>query len=63
VISVSFHNFKKTYKKSLNHAWSDWIEFEYNWQHKNLLKIAENPVTVGEKITDKILGSVSKSLL
>jgi len=53
--------FKKVYEKSLHHAWSDWIGFEYNWQEKNLLKIAENPITIGKKITDKILGSVSKS--
>jgi len=53
--------FKKVYGKSLRHAWSDWIAFEHNWQKKNLLKVAENPVTDCKEITDKILGSVSKS--
>ena len=53
--------FKKTYGISLNKAWSEWIEFEQNWQETNLAKIAENPVTKGNKITDKVLGSVSRS--
>lgn len=53
--------FKKVYGKSLSRSWSDWITFEHAWQQKNLLKIAENPVTDCKEITDKILGSVSKS--
>ncbi len=53
--------FKKIYGKSLRHSWLDWITFEHDWQQKNLLKVAENPITGCKKITDKILGSVSKS--
>ena len=53
--------FRKIYGISLHDAWSEWIMFEHNWQERNLDNIKQHPLTTGKIITNKLLGSVSKS--
>ncbi len=53
--------FKQVYNTKLKDEWSRWIEFEKGFQYKNLAKISQNPVTEINPITDKTLGSVSRS--
>lgn len=51
--------FKRVYGKTIRQAWDDWIEFERNFQTKNIDLINEYPVTPFEPVTDHPLGNVS----
>ncbi len=53
--------FRRVFGIGLSEAWSNWIEFEHEWQEKNLQSIGKNPVTPFNPITDVTLGSVSRS--
>ena len=53
--------FQDVYGISLNKAWSDWIEWEKDFQSKNLSKINKYPVTPFRNITKNIMGSLSRS--
>jgi len=55
------HQFKQVYHTPLTDEWTKWIAFEKEFQHENLKKIRQNPVTRIKPITDKTLGSVSQS--
>jgi hypothetical protein len=51
--------FKQVFGKPLTKGWSDWIQFEREWQKKNIEKLKETPITEIKPLTDKIIGSVS----
>jgi hypothetical protein len=55
--------FKNVYGKSLDHAWTDWIAWEKEWQEANLDRIRENPTTQTRAITNRPLGGVSRPQL
>ncbi|MBP7460055.1 MAG: hypothetical protein KBA26_02080 [Candidatus Delongbacteria bacterium] len=52
--------FKNVYSRDLNSIWSEWIDYEIQWQTGNLERLRQNPVTRGKQITDRKLGSVSR---
>ncbi len=55
--------FKKTFGKSLDEAWEDWIAWEKQFQNENLRRIRQNPTTSFRPITRQALGSVSRAYL
>ncbi len=52
--------FEAVYGRSIHAEWSQWIEFEHQFQQENLARIRKNPISKGIPLTDKVLGSVSK---
>jgi hypothetical protein len=55
--------FRSVYGRSLEEEWSRWIEWEKEWQRANLASIREHPTTAARPLTDRVLGSVSRSYL
>ncbi len=53
--------FRDVFGKSLDDAWSEWIEWEHKWQRANLERIRENPVTHGRPISNRPLGAISRA--
>ncbi|MDX1407477.1 MAG: hypothetical protein R3330_05070, partial [Saprospiraceae bacterium] len=51
--------FRRVYDKSINQAWREWIDFERDWQHRNLDSLSVIPFTEVTPITKKAVGSVS----
>ena len=54
-------DFARVYGLSLNDAWQDWIEFEKDFQQKNLEQIREYPTTPYTDIVEGALGSTSRA--
>lgn len=52
--------FRNVYGVSLDKEWGNWIEWEKNWQNENLSRIRNNPVTVGQPLSNMPLGGVSR---
>jgi len=53
--------FKNVYNKSIKDVWDEWIDWEGDFQRRNLSIIRNYPVTKPEKIIKSSLGSVSKT--
>ena len=53
--------FARVFGKTLNDAWQDWIEFEHEFQSRNLERVREYPTTPYEPLTEEALGSVSRA--
>ena len=53
--------FKQVYGIGMNDAWKMWIAEERKFQEANLADIRKYPVTKPERLTQKALGSVSRS--
>jgi WD40 repeat protein len=53
--------FQHVYGVSLEHEWRRWIAAEKVWQEANLERIRQYPVTPQKKVTDEVIGSVSRS--
>lgn len=53
--------FDRVYGKRLNDAWQDWIEFEREFQNRNLAELREYPITQHEELAQEALGSVSRA--
>ena len=53
--------FKAVYGLDLNEEWARWTDWEKQWQAANLDSIRVYPTTVCRPLTDKALGSVSRS--
>jgi hypothetical protein len=53
--------FKKAYGVSLDDEWSRWIKWEHQWQQANLDSIRLNPTTPFRPISQRALGSVSRT--
>ena len=54
-------HFEQVFGAPLDEVWQDWIEFEHEFQAKNLDKVRQFPITDHKDITDRGLGSVSRS--
>lgn len=52
-------SFKQIYGVSISNSWSNWIEFEKDFQKKNIKKLKERKISNDDLITDKVLGGVS----
>jgi hypothetical protein len=55
--------FKKVFGKPLGDAWSDWVQFEREFQAANLAKVREAPITPIQRLKATGLGSVSRSFV
>jgi hypothetical protein len=53
--------FAQVYGTPLDEAWKHWLNDERRWQHANLEKIRQYPVTVPERLSTKTLGSISRA--
>jgi hypothetical protein len=53
--------FRRVYGRSLADEWARWIAWERAWQRGNLAAIRQHPVTLDRPLTDRALGSVSRS--
>jgi hypothetical protein len=52
--------FKHVFGKNLGDAWSEWIEWEHEWQQANLESVREYPLTEYRVLSERALGSVSR---
>jgi hypothetical protein len=55
--------FQQVFGLSLDESWHRWIDFEHDFQRKNLQSVHEHPLTEFHDITHKDLGAVSRSYL
>ena len=55
--------FRQVFGLSLNESWHRWIDFEHEFQRKNLQSVHEHPLTEFHDITHKDLGAVSRGYL
>ena len=55
--------FEHVFGLSLNESWHRWVDFEHDFQRKNLQSVHEHPLTEFHDITHKDLGAVSRSYL
>ncbi len=53
--------FKRVFGKSLDTAWNDWVVWEHDFQHANLKSVQTYPLTPAHRLTDRALGSISRS--
>ena len=53
--------FEHVFGKSLEGSWDDWIAFEHQHQADNLARIRQFPVTQARHLTQRGLGSISRS--
>ncbi len=54
-------NFEHVFGLPMDEAWQDWIEFEHEFQSKNLKAVRQFPTTPYKDISDRGLGSVSRT--
>jgi len=52
--------FQQVFGLPLNESWHRWIDFEHEFQRKNLQSVHEHPLTEFHDITHKDLGAVSR---
>ncbi|HEV8018125.1 MAG TPA: hypothetical protein VGP32_06165 [Steroidobacteraceae bacterium] len=55
--------FQKVYGLPLDESWHRWVDFEHEFQRKNLQAVREHPVTSYHDLTTRNLGAVSRSFL
>jgi hypothetical protein len=55
--------FQQVFGLSLNQSWERWINFEHDFQRKNLQSVHEHPLTEFHDLTHKDLGAVSRGYL
>jgi len=53
--------FQRVFGLPLNEAWRDWIAWEHDFQQENLQRISQYPLTPTEPLSQRPLGSVSRS--
>lgn len=53
--------FLKVFAKPLDQVWQDWIDWEHEFQKENLAAIREQSLTTTEALTNRALGSISRS--
>jgi hypothetical protein len=56
-------DFERVFGLPLDKSWQQWIQFEHQFQLKNLQSVHEHPVTEFHDLTHKDLGAVSRSYL
>ncbi len=55
--------FAKVFGKPLDEAWNDWIAWEHSFQQTNLAAVRQHPLTPTRPLTERALGSISRSYL
>ena len=55
--------FAHVYGKPLSSAWAEWIQWEHEFQQKNLAAIGKYPLTTFTDLTPRALGSVSRAFV
>ena len=55
--------FARVFGKPMDAAWNDWIRWEAGFQAANLQAIRAFPVTSGQRVSPRTLGSVSRSFI
>ncbi len=55
--------FKRVFRVGLEEEWQKWIDFEHEWQNRNLARIREYPLTPERVVCEKALGSVSRGFI
>jgi hypothetical protein len=55
--------FQQVFGSPLKESWQRWIDFEHDFQRKNLESVHEHPLTEFHDITHRNLGAVSRSYL
>ncbi len=53
--------FEQVFGRPLDEAWADWVEWEQEFQRRNLEGIRQYPVTPYRDLSDRPLGSVSRA--
>ena len=53
--------FEHVFGIPMEQAWQNWIEFEHDFQNRNLEAVREYPITPYKDISDRGLGSVSRT--
>lgn len=53
--------FQKVFGISLDDAWQDWIDWEHDFQRRNLETVSEYPLTEMKNLSAQALGSVSRA--
>ena len=56
-------DFQRVFGLPLKRAWQDWVDWEKNFQQKNLEKVRENPLTPFKDLTAEPLGTISRGFL
>ena len=56
------NQFRNVYGRSLDEEWSNWVDWEREWQTQNLDRIRRNPVTEREVLSRRPLGGVSRAI-
>ena len=60
--SRSYHEqFENVFGLSIDEAWQDWIEWEHEFQRRNLETVTEYPLTPMKDLSGQALGSVSRA--
>jgi hypothetical protein len=54
-------DFNEVYNLPMSEAWHEWIEYENEFQKKNLEKLAQYPVTPSRPISSEPLGGLSRA--
>jgi len=54
-------HFEQVFGKPMNQVWQDWIEFEHEFQTRNLESVRKFPTTPFRDISDRGLGSISRT--
>jgi hypothetical protein len=54
-------HFEQVFGMPMEQAWQDWIEFEHEFQQKNLEAVRQFPTTRFQDISDRGLGSISRT--
>ena len=52
--------FRQVFGIPLDRAWQDWIDFEHEFQKRNLAAVRRFPITTQAKLSTRALGSVSR---
>jgi hypothetical protein len=53
--------FEQVFGEPLEEAWQDWIDWEHEFQEKNLASVRQFPTTPYRNLSDRALGSVSRA--
>jgi hypothetical protein len=56
-------DFERVFGRDLAQAWRDWVEWEGEFQRRNLASVREHPVTHAQPITSVGLGAISRAQL
>jgi hypothetical protein len=55
------NQFQHVFGEPLDRAWGEWIKWEHDFQHANLASVQTYPLTPLHRLTERALGSVSRS--